>query len=128
MNIQVTPINQVVDFTEDQDPVVSPVIHLDRVGAASVQLSANSGGGDLEGTWLLEASNDYSDSVGNANHINAGEWVNLDSDSVDITAVEGVAIKQLVRLGVIDFLFMRITFTPTAGAGLIKADVGGKNI
>jgi hypothetical protein len=125
MNIQSIAIDQTTAVTVVSDPV-----HLDQVGAASVQLSANVGSGDIEGQWLIEGSNDYVDGL--SQHArNAGRWVNLGDGAtppVAITATDGDAEDLLIRLGVIDFLYLRITFTRTAGSGPIKATVGGKNV
>lgn len=127
MNIQsIAYVNAALTGT---DPVTSDVVHLDHVGAASVQLCANVGSGNLAGQWKIEGSNDYVDSGSYGKDRFAGNWVDLDdNDTVDIPATTGSAQVLLVRLGVIDFLYLRITFTPTSGTGPIKAIVGGKNV
>jgi hypothetical protein len=105
--------------------VTSEVIHLDEISAASVQLLANQGSGNIAGQWMLEGSNDYSDGSYGLPRAD-GTWTNLDSSLEDSIAATSGAQNVLVRLGLIDFLYLRITFTRSSGTGPLKAVVGGK--
>jgi hypothetical protein len=98
---------------------VVAVVDVTNLKFGSVQLDANQGSGNVEGQWLLEGSNDGS------GYVDLGDGADPPA-AIDATA--GTAQRLLLRLGVIDFDFLRITFTPTAGAGPIKATVGGKNV
>jgi hypothetical protein len=109
------------------DPTeTSAVVELAQADFASLQLTANVGSGNVQGAWLVEVSNDYK--LGSNNE--AGRWTDLTSISgaPSIPAVTGSTSNIGLRLGLFEFLFVRVSFNPSAGAGAVKAVIAGKRI
>lgn len=103
-------------------------------GYLSLDLQALSGS-TLAGTWLIEASNDYSDGGGGATTARAGTWTDVTACFRTPNATTGTAIPALTSgahdalvcftsgSGVVvpfPFAAVRITMTASSGAGNVQ--------
>ncbi len=96
------------------------VIDLRRYDSSGMQFIST---GTVAGTWLVEVSNDYVPTMnGNAygEIANAGHWSTIPNAqfSPAIATVVSGGSSQPVQAN-LTFRAMRITFTPTSGAGQV---------
>lgn len=131
LGIEGLAINAAVSGTT---PMVSTPISTALLDHFSVQLLAlntatGAVGGTVAGQWLIEASNNYSRNGDQGQPTNAGNWVT-------VLDVAGAAVPATVSGGQnVMFLsapfkarHIRITFTPTSGAGTMQAWFFGKGM
>lgn len=131
---QLGPNQQPVQ-TVGTTPVVFYLPEISDLDVISFHLVVESGG--VQGSWLIEGSNDYNEVAWNGLPANAGHWVTITPATlpaeffpavVAVTAAYPAASgNQFVRSGVkIGFRAMRFTFTPTSSTGLVSVYAVGK--
>jgi len=121
-------------------PVVSDVMGCLLIADVNLSLLVTSTGPTLDGTWLIEASNNYNATEEYGATPNAGTW--HDVTAAFVTAAGGAIVavahgtaatyKQMVQVGVTSWLsaafrHLRVTFTPTAGTGTCEVWAIGKD-
>jgi hypothetical protein len=85
----------------------------------------------VDGAWKIEVSNDFArdKDVSMGNNVNLGNWVDITSAFVPaIVAVAHGTVatqKQYAQLNPIGSRVVRVTFTPSAGAGNVSAAISG---
>lgn len=105
-------------------PVVSALIDCRHLNTLSFQLIVPAG--TLEGAWLIEGSNNYSNGAHNQ-PINAGNWAaDALTPPAATAAGQNITVTPGTGTGLITERTMRITFTRTAGSGVPQVWAFGK--
>jgi hypothetical protein len=106
-------------------PIISRTTDLNGTKGVSYLLVTTS---TVAGSWKVEVSNDYS-GAGGGNFMQpptAGDWVDITSAfSPSIAAVTSGGSSQFVQMGPLSCRTIRVTFTPTSGAGNVRASIAG---
>lgn len=115
-------------------PIVSVETQLGGRRIVSFGLIADNAA-NLDGTWLIEGSNDFARNVdvSMGNKQTTGEWFDITAlfrrpDGTAIAAVaHGTAAtrRQYAQAAPVGCRAVRVTFTPSAGAGPVSACIGG---
>lgn len=103
-------------------PIVSDVCSLDNLDGVGLQLVTT---GTVAGTWKIEASNNYvSNKIPNLNQnaqASGIQWSDVTALFGTITQPAGSATSKFYQCHPLVCRFLRVTFTPTSGAGNVSA-------
>ena len=114
------PLQAIVGTT----PIVSDVMSLDNLDGAGLVLNST---GTVAGTWKVEGSNNYTSAkIPNLNQgaqVNSIRWADITAMFGTISGSVGTKFYQAYPLVC---RFIRVTFTPTSGAGNVSADYCAK--
>jgi hypothetical protein len=114
------PLQAIVGTT----PIVSDVCSIDNLDGAGLVLNST---GTVAGTWKVEASNNYvTTKVPNLNQgaqVNSIRWADVTALFGTISGSVGTKFYQCYPLVA---RAIRVTFTPSSGAGNVSADYCAK--
>lgn len=108
-------------------PIVSDARPIDNLDGVGLQLITT---GTVAGTWLIEGSNNYvSNKIPNLNQnaqASGIQWSDITALFGSVTQPAGSATSQFRQCHPLVCRFVRVTFTPSSGAGNVSAFYSGK--
>ncbi len=106
-------------------PIVSTVTWINMLDNVGYQLVTT---GTVAGAWKVEVSNNYAVTWYNNQAAGAGDWFDYTSRMTTIAAVLSGGSNQIAEHIGCTCRAMRLTFTPTSGAGNVSAYFYGKGL